>query len=124
MLCYPAKNIFITIIHSRWLYQFAWITEKSPAGYGYHSTHGSPSHHSQPSSGIAATIQFPPGTIGCNPIGLAFPATIAGPPKHAAIPTHPVSVGVTKSLTKFVDDHVPSRHPAEEGPQNGPGTNA
>lgn len=69
-------------------------------------------------------IQFHPGTIGWTPIGFAFPAAIAGHPKHAARPTQPVRVGVTKSRTKFVGDHVPSRHPADDAPQNGHGTNA
>jgi hypothetical protein len=73
--------------------------------------------------GIAATIQFQPGTIGCTQGGFAFPATIAGPQKHIAIPNPPVRVGVANSRTKFVGEFTHNIHPAPGHPQNGPGIN-
>jgi hypothetical protein len=48
---------------------------------------------------------------------------MAGAPKHTAIPAPPVSVGVAKSLTKFVGDVTQSDPPAPGPPQNGPGIN-
>lgn len=93
---------------------------KSPT-IGYQSTPGSHSSPSQPKSGIAATIQFHPGTTGCTPIGFAFPAAIAGAPKHTAIHPAPVRVGVTNSLTKFVGEVTPRDPPAPGHQQAGQG---
>lgn len=75
------------------------IIPKSPYCQGYPVTLGSPSSPLHPKSGTAATIQFPPGTIGWAPGGFAYPAVIAGAQKHAAIPKPQVRVGVAKSLT-------------------------
>jgi hypothetical protein len=90
-------------------------------GYGYQRTPGSHSPHSQLISGIAATIQFQPGTIGWTHLGFPFQATLAGHPKHTAIPKPPVRVGVAKTLTKLVAAFVQSDHPAHGPPQKGPG---
>lgn len=91
------------------------MSPKPFPGYGYQSTQGSHSPHSQLISGIAATIQFHPGTIGCTHRGFPFPATLAGHPKHTAIPKPPVRVGVANTLTKLVAEFVPSLQPAPAG---------
>jgi hypothetical protein len=91
------------------------MSPKPFQGYGYQSTPGSHSPHSQLMSGIAATIQFHPGTIGCTHLGFPLPATLAGQPKHTAIPNPHVRVGVANTLTKFVAEFVPSFHPAHAG---------
>lgn len=56
--------------------------------------------------------------------GGIFPVILAGPPKHAAIPTDPVIVGVMKNRKKFVGAHVPSFPPALFDQHIGPGMKA
>lgn len=99
------------------------FTPRAPAIFeGYPRDDGSPlSSCPQAIIGTAATIQFHPGAIGLIPGGFEYPAVIAGPPKHTAIPNHPVSVGVANILTVLAGDQVPSFHQADSGPHLGPG---
>jgi hypothetical protein len=66
----------------------------------------------QLASGFAATTQFPPGIRGEAHFGGIFPTITAGPPKHIAIPTAPVIVGVMKRRKKLDELSVPSHPPA------------
>lgn len=61
--------------------------------------------------------------MGCTHLGFPLPATLAGQPKHTAIPNPPVSVGVANTRTKFVAAFVHKLPPAPGPPQNGPGIN-
>ena len=61
--------------------------------------------HLQTAIGFAVTIQFPAfrrGNIGF------FPAVLAGPPKHIAVPIPSVSVGVTNIRKKLLAESAPS----------------
>ena len=63
--------------------------------------------------GLATTIQFPPGKSGDIHGIIAFHAIEAGAQKHADNHTHPVKVGVTDNLKKFVGEFIQRYQPAQ-----------
>ena len=73
-------------------------------------------------NGFAKTIQFQPGNKGAHQGGAdIYQTTDAGAQKQIAVQIHPVSVGVTNNLKKFVGEVVQSR-PQAPGSQFGHNT--
>lgn len=49
---------------------------------------------------------------GDKPFGGTLPIAVAGPPRHIAVPTPRVRVGVTKIRRKLAAEPTPKTHPA------------